>query len=79
MRTRDGNFIGRVRQQKELQQALDTAKSGAGGLILLSGEAGVGKTRLAEVCLTRSGCQVHMGTAIEEATAPYGPATAVLR
>ena len=75
----DDTFIGRDKEQRELQQALKALKNGSGGLILLSGEAGIGKTCLAEACLATSDSQVYRGTAVEEATSPYSPVTAALR
>ena len=44
----DNNFVGRERELGELRRALDEAKSGRGRLFLISGEPGIGKTRLAD-------------------------------
>jgi predicted ATPase len=41
-------FVGRQLELTELRQGLTKALSGEGSLFLLSGEAGIGKTRLAE-------------------------------
>lgn len=41
-------FVGREKERAELSRALDELKSGTGGLVLISGEPGIGKTRLAE-------------------------------
>jgi predicted ATPase len=44
----EAQFIGREDELKLLQHALELAKAGHGGVIFITGEAGVGKTRLAE-------------------------------
>lgn len=41
-------FVGRAREIADLQSALDAATTGQGQVILLVGEAGIGKTRLGE-------------------------------
>ncbi|NJN19184.1 MAG: AAA family ATPase, partial [Oscillochloris sp.] len=41
-------FVGRIHERSLLLARLETARAGRGGLILLLGAAGVGKTRLAE-------------------------------
>ncbi|HVJ16865.1 MAG TPA: ATP-binding protein, partial [Polyangiaceae bacterium] len=41
-------MIGRDREREELITALDAAAAGRGSLYLLSGEAGIGKTTLAD-------------------------------
>ena len=41
-------FIGRAHEMAELVAALEGAVEGRGGLIMLAGEPGIGKTRLAE-------------------------------
>lgn len=40
-------FVGRDRERTELVYALDDAQAGRGGIYLIAGEPGVGKTRLA--------------------------------
>ena len=44
----DAAFVGRERELAELRAGLDDVGSGHGRLFLLSGEPGIGKTRLAE-------------------------------
>ncbi len=41
-------FVGRQREMSELSAALDDAMSGNGRLVMLAGEPGIGKTRIAE-------------------------------
>src|SRR5881394_1731511 len=70
-------FLGRERELGELRDALGTLPSGRGGLFLLVGEPGIGKTRLAdEACelAARAGCAVHWGRCWESGGAPaYWP------
>ena len=75
----DRELIGRQREQAELDQALAAARHGAGGIVLLAGEAGVGKTRLLEACLARSELLALVGQTSEIATPPYGPIATALR
>ena len=39
-------FVGRVHELADLASALDEAASGRGSLVLVTGEPGIGKTRL---------------------------------
>ena len=43
-----GSFVGRQREMAELLAALDDALSGRGRLVMLVGEPGIGKTRIAQ-------------------------------
>ncbi len=72
-------LIGRREELEQLQQAFETARGGHGGIVLLSGEAGLGKTRLAEEALADCAMQVFSGRAPGDSNAPYGPVCAVLR
>ncbi|HEY3263789.1 MAG TPA: AAA family ATPase [Actinomycetota bacterium] len=45
---REGVFVGRERELAELVASLDEAFGGRGRLVLLSGEPGIGKRRLAD-------------------------------
>ncbi|HEY7092529.1 MAG TPA: AAA family ATPase [Ktedonobacterales bacterium] len=73
------DLLGREREQAELDRALAAECAGTGGIILLAGEAGVGKTRLLETCVARSGLLALNGEASEPTTPPYGPIVAALR
>jgi DNA-binding NarL/FixJ family response regulator len=71
-------LIGRDAELSMLADVLAEVRSGKGGLVLIAGEAGVGKTRLADEALARSELFVLRGSASPEGT-PYGPIVAVLR
>jgi len=75
----DLDLIGRQSEQAALDRLLAATHSGGGGIVLLAGEAGVGKTRLLEVCLARARLLVLKGETNELATPPYGPIIAALR
>jgi DNA-binding CsgD family transcriptional regulator/tetratricopeptide (TPR) repeat protein len=61
-------FVGRVRELEELERALDVAQAGSGATVLLAGEAGIGKTRLASELAGRArdaGFAVLLGRSID--------------
>ena len=70
-------FIGRDAEQAELGRWLDRAARGRGGLVLIGGEPGVGKTRLVEQLLDtarQQRCLTLTGRCYEmEGTAPFMP------
>ena len=72
-----GQLVGRIRELEQLERFFDDAQQARGHLVLLSGEPGVGKTRLAQALIThaqRSGATVLRGGCYEyEATTPYLP------
>jgi len=66
-------LVGREAERTQLRQSLQEAKSGSGSLILLLGDPGVGKTRLAEEALAmarRLGCQTLAGRCYEQPGTP---------
>src|SRR6267142_318198 len=76
-------WLGREREIGELEAGLDDVFAGRGRLFLVTGEPGIGKTRLAEelglMAATR-GVSVHWGRAWEAGGAPsYWPFIQVLR
>src|SRR6476469_2306595 len=70
-------LVGREREQAALREALDHALAGRGSLVLIGGEAGIGKTALAEWALAEAsarGMQVLVGRCYDlSETPPYGP------
>ena len=71
------HLAGRERELALLRDKLAAAKGGTGGLALIGGEAGIGKTTLAEAVLheaAQRGCVVLEGHCFDLAeTPPYGP------
>ena len=72
-------LVGREDERARLAQAVERARDGHGALLLLSGEAGVGKSRLAAEALAASGATQLHGAASSGSTAPYGPIVDALR
>ncbi|MCK5572705.1 MAG: ATP-binding protein, partial [Bacteroidetes bacterium] len=77
--SKDRAIIGRGLELEELHRAFDATRGGTGQVVFLAGEAGVGKTRLADEALAQSGLAVFRGKAIEDARTPYGPLAVALR
>ena len=75
----DEELIGRAEERVALGAVLAAVQRGAGGVVLLGGEAGVGKSHLLDACLADCGLLVLRGPAQENATPPYGPIAAALR
>ena len=78
-----GAFVGREREVGELRAALDAALSARGRLVLIGGEPGIGKTRLADELAARAserGARVAWGRCWEAGGAPaYWPWVQSLR
>jgi DNA-binding NarL/FixJ family response regulator len=72
-------FVGRQREQALLQQAVAGLRAGTGGLFLLAGDAGAGKTTLAERALAATDVRVLRGSAHVPGAEPYGPLRAALQ
>ena len=69
----DNTLIGRDRERAQLLQIFNEATSGCGGVVLLYGDVGVGKTRLAEEALAlarRRGYQTLVGRCHEQQDTP---------
>jgi predicted ATPase len=79
-----GVFVGRARELGELERALDAARAGTGASVLVAGEAGIGKTRLASELASRArdaGFVVLLGRSIDlvGTELPYQPFAEALR
>ena len=76
-------LAGRQREQALLLQLLDDMRAGSGSLVLVSGEAGIGKTTLVEWLASKAeahGCLVLRGGCYDlTTTPPYGPWRELLR
>ncbi|MGH2584078.1 MAG: AAA family ATPase, partial [Dehalococcoidia bacterium] len=76
-------LVGRVRELETLLRWLEAAAAGTGGLVLLAGEPGIGKTRLLTELSERAraaGWQVLVGHAYESEGLPaYLPIVEALR
>jgi DNA-binding NarL/FixJ family response regulator len=72
-------YIGREAERSELRELLDAARGGRGGLVLVAGEAGVGKSRLVAESLREAGATVLTGAASDGDATPYGPVRQLLR
>ena len=69
-------IVGRQNELAQLQQYLDSALKGKGSTVLLSGEAGVGKTRLLDEFLKiakKRKVTVLSGWCLSDAAIPYFP------
>jgi predicted ATPase len=76
-------FVGRGRELGQLVSALDAARSGHGSLILVTGEPGIGKSRLVDELADAArdrGCSVLFGRSWDGGGAPaYWPWVQVVR
>ena len=81
MQPQQTSFVGREQEKSELRRALAAAASGRGRICLISGEAGIGKTRLcAEISLDaeKKGVAVLVGHCSEQEAIPYLPFVEIL-
>src|SRR5262245_40263323 len=66
-------FVGRAREIASLTSRLEDAIAGQGGIAVVAGEAGIGKTRVAEelaAVAERQGARVMWGRCVELEGAP---------
>jgi len=78
-----GDFVGRREERRLLEAALAEASAGLGRVVLLAGEPGIGKTRVAQELAAhaeRRGVRVLWGLSQEgDAAPPYWPWVEALR
>jgi tRNA A-37 threonylcarbamoyl transferase component Bud32 len=70
------SYVGRAAERAALEEAMALARGGARPMVLLSGEPGIGKTRLASYGAHRAhaeGMAVCWGSCSEELAVPYEP------
>ena len=77
-------FVGRLHELEELERALETTRAGNGATVLVAGEAGIGKTRLATELAGRArdaGFHILLGRSIDliGTELPYQPFVEALR
>jgi predicted ATPase len=75
-------MVGRENELRELQAYLDKAEEGEGNTIFVSGEAGIGKTRLVEELkqiAQSKGFQILSGNCMHESLTPFMPIMEALR
>ena len=74
-------FVGREAEQDQLVTALHSVAKGNGRLVLIGGEPGVGKTRLAHELMATArarGMRAFTGNSYEEGAAPFIPIIEIL-
>ncbi len=70
------SYVGRVEERSAIEEAMVLARDGARQVVLLSGEPGIGKTRLSSFAAHRAhaeGFAVCWGACSEELAVPYEP------
>jgi tetratricopeptide (TPR) repeat protein len=77
-----GHFVGRQRELKQARAIWLQAQQGRGQALLISGEPGIGKSRLTRELATQAeigGGRVLIGECYPEGSVPYGPFSQILR
>ena len=77
-----GRLVARERETHDLRLHWQRAAAGEGHVLLVTGEPGIGKTRLVRELISRaevSGGRVLTGECYAEGGAPYGPIAQMLR
>ncbi len=76
-----GRLVGREREMAEARALWSRVSAGDGQVLLISGEAGIGKTRLVRELATHVrvlGSRVYVGACYAEGGAPYAPFAQIL-
>jgi DNA-binding SARP family transcriptional activator len=76
------SLVGRERQWRTLMEVWTAVERGRGGIVLIEGEVGIGKSRLAHELLRwaqAEGGTVLRGRGYDPAGTPYGPVAEALR
>ena len=74
------SWVGRHAALRRLRERAERAAAGQAGLVLVSGEGGIGKTRIvAELAQRMTGFEVLYGRCDEEELFPFGPWIDMLR
>jgi ABC-type oligopeptide transport system substrate-binding subunit len=77
-----GHLVGRELEVQQARGAWSRALSGLGQMLLISGEPGIGKTRLVRELITLaevSGGQALVGVSYAEGGTPYAPVRQIIR
>jgi DNA-binding CsgD family transcriptional regulator len=72
-------MIGRREELVAFEAACTAVQDGAGRCVLVTGEAGIGKTSLATTALAHAGIATYGGAARSSVAQPYDPVAQVLR
>ena len=73
------DLVGRAREEAALQQFAQAAAAGEGAIVLVSGDAGVGKTAFVDAVLSRANLLAVHAAAAPANTPSLGPISALLR
>ncbi len=77
-----GRMVGRERELQQAKSLWDQALAGRGQMLLISGEPGIGKTRLAREFVTHvevAGGRALVGASYAEGGTPYAPFRQIIR